>query len=124
MARLSAFSACGRLSVTMPAAPRSSKRIASLATSSFALDARGLYDGGPLRLFLIDVGSVFLGRARQGLDTLAGEALQHLFGLQRRAQLFVEPLHDRPRRSLRREEAVTQDRLVARQACLGHGSQV
>ena len=67
---------------------------------------------------------VFLGRRRQRIAAVGGDAGAHVGRVDAGAKRAVEPLDDRLRRAGRRQQAVVQARLEARQAGLRRGRHV
>ena len=83
---------------------------------SFRLGAGLLHDGGPLGLFLVDVGGVFLGRRGERLGAVGGQRslVSADVTASRSAALSLSTIG--LRRAGRRDDAVMQHRLEARQA--------
>src|ERR1051326_4640230 len=82
---------------------------------SIRLDASERHDLGPLLRLGGDEFLEVVGRAGEHVAAEIGEALPRRRIVERGIDLFVERLDHRPRRSLRRDDAVPAVRLVARQ---------
>src|SRR6476659_11003436 len=82
---------------------------------SLRLDAAGLDELRPFLLILVDEAGIIFRRARRDLGAIKPELLLHFTGGECRLQLLVELVDDGARRPGRRNQAVIERGVEARQ---------